>query len=45
MNQVKNMSHSEVHADEKHQAEKESRLPRWRSIMLKESAEDASIGN
>ena len=52
MNQVQNMSlmsrachgHDDVHVYDVDQVERESRVPKWRSMMIKESAEDASIG-
>ena len=49
MNQVKNMSlngvHADVHTYDVNQVEREYRVSDWRSVMIKESAEDASIGN
>ena len=47
MNQVKNMSPNEVHADmhehDDDQLAVDSRVPRWRSIMIKQSIEGASV--
>ena len=45
VNQVKNMSLNEVHVDvhEHDQPGMDFRAPRWRSVMIKQSTEGASI--
>ena len=46
---MKNVSlngvHADVHGYDVNQIERKYRVPHWRQMMIKESAEDASIGS